>query len=50
MMEAAASDGVSLAGDGNGNFIFPALHPAVDGLFALGKLLELLALQHSRLS
>jgi mannose-1-phosphate guanylyltransferase/phosphomannomutase len=50
LMEAAAVDGVSMACDGTGAFIFPALHPAVDGLVALGKLLELLALQHSRLS
>jgi mannose-1-phosphate guanylyltransferase / phosphomannomutase len=50
MMEATAGGGVSMCSDGNGNFIFPALHPAVDGLFALGKLLELLALQHTRLS
>jgi mannose-1-phosphate guanylyltransferase / phosphomannomutase len=50
LMEAAAVEGVSMATDGNGSFIFPALHPAADGLCALGKLLEVLALQHSRLS
>ena len=50
MMEAATRDGVLMAGDGTGNFIFPALHCAIDGLIALGKLLELLALQHTRLS
>jgi mannose-1-phosphate guanylyltransferase/phosphomannomutase len=50
MMEAATADGVMMAGDGTGNFIFPVLHPAIDGLIALGKLLELLALQHTRLS
>ena len=49
-MEAAADDGVTMAGDGTGNFVFPALHPAIDGLFALGKLLELLARQQMRLS
>jgi mannose-1-phosphate guanylyltransferase / phosphomannomutase len=50
MMEAATGEGVLMAGDGTGNFIFPALHPAIDGLIALGKLLELLALQHTTLS
>ena len=50
LMEAATAEGVTMAGDGTGNFIFPALQPAIDGLFALGKLLELLALQHTHLS
>ena len=42
-MHAAADNHVAMAGDGNGNFVFPGLHSVVDGLFALGKLLELLA-------
>ncbi len=50
LMQAAAQDGVAMACDGTGNFVFPAFHPAIDGLVALGKLLELLALQHTRLS
>jgi mannose-1-phosphate guanylyltransferase/phosphomannomutase len=50
LMEAAASGDVLAAGDGAGDFIFPTLHPAIDGLMALGKLLELLAVQHTRLS
>jgi phosphomannomutase len=50
LMQAAADDGIAMAGDGNGYFVFPALHPAIDGLFALGKLLELLARQQMRLS
>ncbi|HEX9116745.1 MAG TPA: sugar phosphate nucleotidyltransferase [Anaerolineae bacterium] len=50
MMEAAAEDGIAMAGDGTGNFIFPVLHPAIDGLIAVGQLLELLALEHTRLS
>jgi mannose-1-phosphate guanylyltransferase / phosphomannomutase len=29
--------------DGNGNFIFPAFHPAVDGMMAAAMLLEYLA-------
>jgi mannose-1-phosphate guanylyltransferase/phosphomannomutase len=50
MMEAAAGEAVVMASDGTGNFIFPALHSAIDGLVAVGKLLELLALQHTQLS
>jgi mannose-1-phosphate guanylyltransferase/phosphomannomutase len=50
LMQAAADEGVTMAGDGTGYFVFPALHPAIDGLFALGKLLEMLARQQMRLS
>ncbi|MGQ9491622.1 MAG: sugar phosphate nucleotidyltransferase [Anaerolineae bacterium] len=50
LMTAAVAEGVTMAGDGTGNFVFPALHPAIDGLWALGKLLELLARQKVRLS
>ena len=50
LMHAATEDGVAMAGDGTGCFVFPALHPAIDGLFALGKLLEMLARQQTRLS
>lgn len=50
LMLAATEDGVAMAGDGTGSFIFPALHPAIDGLLALGKLLELLAGQGKPLS
>ena len=50
MMEAAAGSDAIMATDGGGNFIFPALHPVVDGLMAVGKLLELLAAQRVRLS
>jgi phosphomannomutase len=50
MMEAAAGSDAIMATDGGGNFIFPALHPVVDGLMAIGKLLELLASQRVRLS
>lgn len=45
LMETAAADGVAMAGDGAGYFIFPCLQPAADGLFAVGKLVELLARQ-----
>lgn len=50
LMTAATGEGVAMAGDGTGNFIFPAMHPAVDGLLAAGKLLELLAHEHVHLS
>jgi len=50
LMEAASVDDVVMAGDGTGNFVFPALHPAIDGLIATGKLIELLAKQRTQLS
>ncbi len=39
----ATQQGVVLAGDATGGFVFPSLHPAFDALFSLAKLLELLA-------
>lgn len=39
-----------LLGDGEGNMIFPQFHPAVDGLYATAKLIELLAAAHTKLS
>lgn len=50
LMEAAAAGGVVLAGDGIGNYVFPSFHPVTDGLMAVGKLLELLALRGVRLA
>jgi mannose-1-phosphate guanylyltransferase/phosphomannomutase len=50
LMEATAESGAIMGGDGTGGFVFPAFHPAIDGLMALGKLLELLALQGASLS
>jgi mannose-1-phosphate guanylyltransferase/phosphomannomutase len=50
LMEAASTGDVVMAGDGTGNFVFPALHPAIDGLIAIGKLIELLAQQKLQLS
>ncbi len=50
LMNAASKDGVILAGDGGGNFIIPGFQPAVDGLAATAKMLELLALQKASLS
>jgi mannose-1-phosphate guanylyltransferase/phosphomannomutase len=39
-----------LLGDANGNLIFPSFYPIADGLFAMVKLMELLALQQVQLS
>jgi mannose-1-phosphate guanylyltransferase/phosphomannomutase len=50
MRACVREEGVIMAGDGTGNFIFPAFQPAMDGLMATAKLLELLATQHIRLS
>ncbi len=50
LMEAASIGDVVLAADGAGNFVFPALHPVIDGLIAVGKLIEFLAKQGLRLS
>jgi mannose-1-phosphate guanylyltransferase/phosphomannomutase len=43
IMAAAANEGVVLAGDGEGGIIFPRFHSTFDGMFAVAKLLELLA-------
>ncbi len=45
LMEAATDPDVKLAVSGAGDFILPDFQPAVDGMMALAKLLELLA-QH----
>jgi mannose-1-phosphate guanylyltransferase/phosphomannomutase len=50
MTNAAVSPGVVMVGNDTGGFIFPELHPAPDGMFALMKLLESLALQSVKLS
>ena len=43
-------EGIVLAGDTEGGFIFPEFNPAFDGLFSFAKLLELLATQNTTLS
>lgn len=43
LTQAATQDGVRLAFSGYGEFIVPEFQPAADGLFALAKILELLA-------
>ena len=50
LMEAAAAGGLALAGDGQGGFAFPAFHPGVDGMFAMGLLMRWLALEARPLS
>ncbi len=47
---AAQSPGVALVGDGAGTFIFPEMHPAFDGMFAMMKLLESLVHYDTKLS
>jgi len=50
LMKASCQEGVIMAGDGTGNFIFPSFQPVMDGLMATAKLLEFLATQQTRLS
>ncbi|MDQ6693038.1 MAG: mannose-1-phosphate guanyltransferase [Chloroflexota bacterium] len=45
LMTAALRSGVVIAGDGHGSFIFPEFQHAADGLFTIGKVMELTALQ-----
>ena len=49
LMSLAEEKNVLLALDCTGGFIFPEMHPAPDGMFALAKLLELLAIQQTSL-
>ena len=50
MQKASASPELKLLGDGSGSLVFPAFYPVADGLFAVVKLLELLARADVRLS
>lgn len=50
LIKTACSENVIMAGDGEGNFIFPDFQCAVDGLMALAKMLEFLATQLVSLS
>jgi mannose-1-phosphate guanylyltransferase/phosphomannomutase len=43
LMEAAKQDGVVFAGNLDGKFIFPALHPGFDAMITAGKITEALA-------
>ncbi len=49
-MGLAAREHPLLVADGLGGFIFPRFHPSFDGLFAIVKLLELLAVQQTTLA
>jgi mannose-1-phosphate guanylyltransferase/phosphomannomutase len=50
LMNMSARQGVIMAADGMGNFVFPQFQAAVDGLMATAKLLEFLATQHTSLA
>ncbi len=50
VMTTSLRSGVTVAGDGAGSFFFPAFHPTADGIFAITKLLEMLALQKTSFS
>jgi mannose-1-phosphate guanylyltransferase/phosphomannomutase len=50
MQIAADNPDLLLLGDGAGGYIFPSFHPIPDGLFAVVKLMELLALNETPLS
>jgi mannose-1-phosphate guanylyltransferase/phosphomannomutase len=50
LMSMSTHEGVILAADGMGNFVFPEFQAAIDGLMATAKLLEFLATQHVSLS
>ncbi|MGQ9716060.1 MAG: nucleotidyl transferase, partial [Anaerolineae bacterium] len=50
LMQAATQEGVILATDANGHFLFPDFQPAADGMMAIARLLEYLATQETTLS
>lgn len=50
LMETAAREGVVFAGDGAGGFVFPRFQPAFDGMFAIVKIMEMLAAEGRGLS
>jgi len=50
LMDLSAREGVIMAADGMGNFVFPQFQAAIDGLMATAKLLEFLATQKTRLA
>jgi mannose-1-phosphate guanylyltransferase/phosphomannomutase len=43
LMETAAHEGVVFVGDDRGGYVFPAFQPAFDGMFAIVRLMEMLA-------
>jgi mannose-1-phosphate guanylyltransferase/phosphomannomutase len=50
MQQASRCSELHLLGDGGGSLIFPSFYPVADGLFAIVKLMELLARANVRLS
>jgi mannose-1-phosphate guanylyltransferase/phosphomannomutase len=50
LMEMSSEEGVVMATDGMGNFVFPQFQAAIDGLMATVKLLEFLATQQTNLA
>ncbi|MBI5588534.1 MAG: nucleotidyltransferase, partial [Deltaproteobacteria bacterium] len=49
LMEAASEEGVIFVGEQTGGFIFPQFQPNFDGMFAITKTLEMLAMQKAKL-
>ncbi len=49
LMEAATEEGVHFVGEQTGGFIFPQFQPNFDGMYAIVKVLEMLAMQGARL-
>ena len=50
LMDMSAREGVLMAADGAGNFVFPQFQPVIDGLMATVKLLEFLAIEQTTLA
>lgn len=50
LMITSAREGVIMAADGVGSFVFPQFQAAIDGLMAVAKLLEFLATQQTNLA
>jgi mannose-1-phosphate guanylyltransferase/phosphomannomutase len=50
LMETAAREGVSFVGDDSGGYVFPEFQPAFDGMFAIVRILEMLAAEGRTLS
>ncbi len=49
LMEAASEPDIIFVGESSGGFIFPQFQPNFDGMFAIAKILEMLAIQNVRL-
>ena len=49
MMETAMEEGVVFVGEHTGGFIFPQFQPAFDGMYAIVKILEMMAKKDVRL-